>query len=76
MTTKISGYQVNVRFSIPTIYVNLYQGNTQVGRIDVDDPALFPLVTFAVEQMAGNDNVSWNETAEVLHFGMEETGED
>lgn len=76
MTIKVTGYQVNIRFSIPTIYVNLYQGNRQVGRIDVDDPALFPLVAFAVQQLATNDHVSWNETAQVLHLGMEDTGED
>jgi len=69
MTTKISGYQVNVRFSIPTIYVNLYQGNTQVGRIDVDDPALFPLVTFAVEQFGVEPRMNGNHTTIARNTG-------
>ena len=75
MTVGIDGYQVNVRFSIPSIYINLYQGDTQVGRIDVDDPALFNLAAFAIEQLSTSDNIDWDDAAGVLQFGSKMTGQ-
>ncbi len=69
---QVTGFQVNVSFSTPPwIYMNLYDGNTQVGRIEIEDPAFIPKLAFTVDMLKGGNNVEWNEDAQVLHFGSE-----
>lgn len=72
---RVTGYQVNVSFGTPPfLYVNLYDGDTQVGRIEVDDPAFFPHLALAIDMLRTGTNVEWDENAQVLFFGMEATG--
>lgn len=72
---KVTGYQVNVSFGTPPlVYMNLYDGNTQVGRIEVDEPRQIAQLALTVDMLAGGSHVEWNEAARVLHFGMETVG--
>lgn len=72
---KVTGYQVNVRFgAAPLVYMNLYDENTQVGRIEVDEPRHMAQLALTVDMLAGGNHVEWNEEARVLHFGMETVG--
>ncbi|MBV7331068.1 hypothetical protein KFU94_23090 [Chloroflexi bacterium TSY] len=68
--SNIKQFQVNIGFGeAPSVYINLYDENQQVGRIDVSDPAAYTQVALAIEMLRVGNSVSWHEDAEVLSFG-------
>jgi len=70
---QVTGYQANLDPVNGRHYINLYRNNTQIGRINTSDTLLFQT---AVDLLRNEGpNIYWNDSASILHIGLEPVGE-
>jgi len=70
---QVTGYQVNLDPTNGHHYINLYRHNLQVGRIETTDASH---VHTTVDLLRNEGpNLYWNDTAKILHVGLEPVGE-
>ncbi len=72
---RVSGYTAMIEGGDPpSLVIQLYDGNRQVGSLMTTDPRLF-MATIDMLRHEG-PSISWDESRQTLFFGLEPVGED
>jgi hypothetical protein len=70
---RVDGYQAALDPASNRHFINLYLGNTQVGRVETTDAGVF---NAAVDLLRNEKpNIFWEDTARILYVGLEPIGE-
>ena len=70
---RVDGYQAALDPASNRHFINLYLGNSQVGRVETTDAGVFGA---AIDLLRNEKpNIFWEDTARVLYVGLEPIGE-